>query len=85
MPNMQMHLEQYKKYVKVNPTDIRGRKRCKILSISQWIGRSKSYSDIKVAIMPIVNSRFADFSPAFGTKSILKSILHSSRKGSTGN
>jgi len=75
-------LVQYKKYVKLNPTDIRGEKGVKSCQLSvDWEGQPTRY---KVAIMPIVNSRFSDFSPAFGNKEYTEIYFASSRKGSTG-
>lgn len=75
-------LAQYKKYVKLNPTDIRGEKGVKSCQLSvDWEGQPTRY---KVAIMPIVNSRFSDFSPAFANKEYTEIYFVSSRKGSTG-
>ncbi|OUV74686.1 MAG: hypothetical protein CBC83_03460 [Flavobacteriales bacterium TMED123] len=75
-------LEQYKKYVKLNPTDIRGEKGVKSCKLAvDWEANPTRY---KVAIMPIVNSRYADFSPAFGNKEYTEIYFASSRKGSTG-
>ena len=75
-------LEQYRRYVKLNPTDIRGEKGVKSCQLSvDWEANPTRY---KVAIMPIVNSRFADFSPAFGNKEYTEIYFASSRKGSTG-
>ena len=77
-------LEQYKKYVKLNPTDIRGEKGVKSCKLAaDWVANPTRY---RVSIMPIVNSRYADFSPAFGnTQDYNELYFVSSRKGSTGD
>ena len=76
-------LKQYKKYVKLNPTDIRGEKGVKSCQLAMdWEVNPTRY---KVAIMPIVNSRYSDFSPAFGNKDYTEIYFSSSRKGSTGS
>ena len=53
-------LEQYKKYVQLNPTDIRGEIGVKSCNYSiEWLSNPTRY---KVELMPIVNSRYSDFS-----------------------
>ncbi len=76
-------LEQYKKYVKLNPTDIRGEKGVISCQLAvKWEANPTRYN---VAIMPIVNSRYSDFSPAFGNKEYTEIYFPSSRKGSSGS
>ena len=75
-------LVQYKKYVKLNPTDIRGEKGVKSCQLAvDWEANPTRY---KIALMPIVNSKYSDFSPAFGNKEYTEIYFTSSRKGSTG-
>ena len=55
-------LVQYKKYVKLNPTDIRGEKGVNSCQLAvDWEANPTRY---KIALMPIVNSKYSDFSPA---------------------
>ncbi len=75
-------LQEYKKYVKLNPTDIRGEKGVKSCQLAMdWEVKPTRY---KVALMPIINSRYSDFSPAFGNKNYTEIYFASSRKGSAG-
>ena len=46
-----------------------------------WLANPTRYI---VKSMPIVNSRYSDFSPAFGNKEYTEIYFASSRKGSTG-
>tara|TARA_B100000959_G_scaffold78905_1_gene83717 strand:+ start:2648 stop:4738 length:2091 start_codon:yes stop_codon:yes gene_type:complete len=76
-------LQEYKKYVKLNPTDIRGEKGVKSCQLAMdWEVKPTRY---KVALMPIINSRYSDFSPAFGNKNYTEIYFASSRKGSAGS
>ena len=71
--------EQYKKYIKLNPTDVRGEigvKSCDYAN--EWLAKPTRY---KVELMPIVNSRYSDFSPAFGNGDYTELYFTSSRKG----
>ncbi len=75
-------LVQYKKYVKLNPTDIRGEKGVKSCQLAvDWEANPTRY---KIALMPIINSKYNDFSPAFGNKEYTEIYFTSSRKGSAG-
>ena len=70
-------LEQYKKYVQLNPTDIRGEIGVKSCNYSiEWLSNPTRY---KVELMPIINSRY-DFSPSFGNGDYSRYILHHQEK-----
>ena len=72
-------LEQYKKYVQLNPTDIRGEIGVKSCNYSiEWLSNPTRY---KVELMPIINSRYSDFSPSFGNGDYSEIYFTSSRKG----
>ena len=74
-------LKQYEKYVKLNPTDIKGEKGVKSCQMSvNWIADPTTY---KIALMPIVNSKYLDFSPAFGNKDYTEIYFSSNRPNST--
>jgi len=75
-------LQQYKKYLKLNPTDIRGEKGVKSCQLA--VNWEKNPTRYEIALMPIVNSKYSDFSPAFGNKNYTEIYFTSSRKGSTG-
>ena len=72
-------LEQYQKYVQLNPTDVRGEIGVKSCNYSiEWLSNPTRY---KVELMPIINSRYSDFSPSFGNGDYSEIYFTSSRKG----
>jgi len=74
---------QYKKYVQLNPSDVRGEQGLKSCEYAtDWIDNPTRY---KVEIMPLVNSRFGDFSPAFGNGDYTELYFTSSRSGGISN
>jgi peptidoglycan-associated lipoprotein len=74
---------QYKKYVQLNPTDVAGEMGLKSCDYSiNWLANPTRY---KVEIMPLVNSRFSDFSPSFGNGEYSELYFTSSRSGGFSN
>ena len=74
---------QYKKYIQLNPTDITGEMGLKSCDYSiNWLANPTRY---KVEIMPLVNSRFSDFSPSFGNGEYSELYFTSSRSGGFSN
>jgi len=74
---------QYKKYIKLNPTDVAGEMGLKSCDYSiSWLASPTRY---KVEIMPLVNSRFSDFSPSFGNSEYSEIYFTSSRSGGFSN
>jgi peptidoglycan-associated lipoprotein len=70
---------QYTKYVQLNPTDVRGEMGLKSCDFtSKWKDIPTRY---KIQLMPVVNSRFSDFSSAFGNGEYSELYFTSSRKG----
>lgn len=70
---------QYTKYVQLNPTDVRGEMGLKSCDFAlKWKDVPTRY---KVELMPLVNSRFSDFSPTFGNEDYSELYFTSSRKG----
>ncbi len=70
---------QYTKYVQFNPTDVRGEMGLKSCNFAlKWQDQPTRY---RVWIMPVVNSRFSDFSPAFGNGDYSELFFTSSREG----
>ena len=71
--------DQYKQYVKLNPTDIKGEMGLRSCEFSQqWLSNPTRY---KVVLMPLVNSRYNDYSPSFGTSEYNELYFTSSREG----
>jgi peptidoglycan-associated lipoprotein len=74
---------QYKKYIQLNPTDVTGEMGLKSCDYSiNWLENPTRY---KVEIMPLVNSRFSDFSPSFGNGEYSELYFTSSRSGGFSN
>ena len=74
---------QYKKYIQLNPTDVTGEMGLKSCDYSiNWFANPTRY---KVEIMPLVNSRFSDFSPSFGNGEYSELYFTSSRSGGFSN
>ena len=72
-------LVQYQKYIQLNPSDVngeKGRKSCELAV--EWINNPTRY---KVFLLPLVNSRCSDFSPAFGNEDYNEIYFTSSRTG----
>ena len=70
---------QYAKYIQLNPTDVRGEMGLKSCNFAlQWKDEPTRYS---VELMPVVNSRFSDFSPAFGNGEYSELYFTSTREG----
>ena len=70
---------QYKKYMELNPTDVRGEMGLKSCNfILKWKDVPTRY---KVELMPLVNTRFSDFSPAFGNGEYSELYFTSTREG----
>lgn len=75
----ELALKQYQKYLELNPEDVNGEigvKSCEFAM--QWKDKPTRY---EVALMPLVNSRFSDFSPAFGNDDYTEMYFTSSRSG----
>ena len=71
--------EQYQKYVQLNPADISGEMGLKSCDYAlNWIENPTRY---KVELMPLINSRFSDFSPSFGNGEYSEVYFTSSRSG----
>ena len=74
---------QYKKYLELNPTDVRGEMGLKSCNFAlKWKDVPTRY---KVELMPLLNSRFSDFSPAFGNGEYSELYFTSSREGGLTN
>jgi peptidoglycan-associated lipoprotein len=70
---------QYTKYIQLNPTDVRGEMGLKSCDFSlKWKDIPTRY---KVEIMSVVNTRFSDFSPAFGNEDYSELYFTSTREG----
>ncbi|MDC0204742.1 OmpA family protein [Flavobacteriales bacterium] len=75
--------DQYKKYMKLNPTDIKGEMGLRSCEFAQqWLSNPTRY---KVVLMPLVNSRYNDYSPSFGTSEYDELYFTSSREGGLTN
>ena len=75
--------EQYQKYIQLNPSDISGEMGLKSCDYAiNWLDNPTRY---KVEIMPLVNSRFSDFSPSFGNGEYSEIYFTSSRSGGFSN
>ena len=72
-------VEQYKKYIQLNPTDVNGEKGLRSCEFAvQWQSNPTRY---EVELTPLINSRFNDFSPAFGNGDYSEIYFTSSRSG----
>jgi len=70
---------QYTKYIQLNPTDVNGEMGLKSCDFAlKWKDLPTRY---KVELMPLVNSRNSDYSPAFGNGEYTEMYFTSSRKG----
>jgi peptidoglycan-associated lipoprotein len=70
---------QYTKYMQLNPTDVNGEMGLKSCDFAlKWKDLPTRY---KVELMPLVNSRNSDYSPAFGNGEYTEMYFTSSRKG----
>jgi peptidoglycan-associated lipoprotein len=70
---------QYKKYIQLNPTDVRGEMGLKSCDFAlKWKDVPTRY---KIETMSVVNSRFSDFSPAFGNEDYSELYYTSTREG----
>jgi len=70
---------QYTKYIQLNPTDVSGEMGLKSCDFAlKWKDLPTRY---KVELMPLVNSRNSDYSPAFGNGEYTEMYFTSSRKG----
>jgi len=70
---------QYTKYIQLNPTDVRGEMGLKSCNFAlKWKDLPTRY---KVELMPVVNSRFSDFSASFGNGEYSEMYFTSSRTG----
>ena len=75
--------EQYQKYVQLNPADVSGEMGLKSCDYAlNWIDNPTRY---KVELMPLINSRFSDFSPSFGNGEYSEVYFTSSRSGGFSN
>jgi len=71
--------EQYKKYLKLNPTDVNGELGLKSCEYSvKWLDKPTRY---QVELMPVLNSRSNDYSVAFGKGDYSELFFTSSRDG----
>lgn len=76
-------INQYSKYIQFNPTDVRGEMGLKSCDFAlKWKDSPTRY---KVQLMPFVNSRFSDFSPAFGNGDYSELFFTSTREGGVSN
>tara|TARA_B100001758_G_scaffold143421_1_gene123516 strand:+ start:9019 stop:11022 length:2004 start_codon:yes stop_codon:yes gene_type:complete len=74
---------QYTKYIQLNPVDVRGEMGLKSCNFAlKWKDVPTRY---KVELMPVVNSRFSDYSPAFGNGEYSELYFTSSREGGLTN
>ena len=72
-------VNQYTKYIQLNPVDVRGEMGLKSCNFAlKWKDVPTRY---KVELMPVVNSRFSDYSPAFGNGEYSELYFTSSREG----
>jgi len=72
-------VNQYTKYIQLNPADVRGEMGLKSCNFAlKWKDAPTRY---RVELMPIVNSRFSDYSPAFGNGEYSELYFTSSREG----
>ncbi len=70
---------QYEKYIELNPNDVNGEMGLKSCDFAlKWKSLPTRY---KVDLMPLVNSRNSDFSPAFGNGEYTEMYFTSSRLG----
>ena len=75
--------EQYQKYIQLNPADISGEMGLKSCDYAiNWLENPTRY---KVELMPLINSRFSDFSPSFGNGEYSEVYFTSSRSGGFSN
>ena len=75
--------EQYQKYIQLNPTDISGEMGLKSCDYAlSWLSNPTRY---QVELMPLINSRFSDFSPSFGNGEYSEVFFTSSRSGGFSN
>jgi peptidoglycan-associated lipoprotein len=75
--------DQYQKYIQLNPSDVTGEMGLKSCNYAiSWLDNRTRY---KVEIMPLVNSRFSDFSPSFGNGEYSEIYFTSSRNGGFSN
>jgi len=69
---------QYTKYIQLNPTDVRGEMGLKSCNFAlKWKDLPTRY---KVELMPVVNSRYSDYSASFGNGEYTELYFSSSRK-----
>ena len=79
MGNLDEAVIQYNKYIELNPNDVRGEMGLKSCAFAKkWRDVPTRY---QVELMPVVNSRFSDFSPAFGNGEYSELYFTSSRSG----
>ena len=70
---------QYTKYMQLNPTDVKGEMGLKSCDFAlKWKNTPTRY---KVELMPLINSRNSDYSPAFGNGEYSELYFTSSREG----
>ena len=70
---------QYTKYIQLNPTDVNGEMGLRSCDFAlKWKDTPTRY---KVELMPLVNSRNSDYSPAFGNGDYSELYFTSSREG----
>jgi peptidoglycan-associated lipoprotein len=75
--------EQYQKYIQLNPTDVSGEMGLKSCDYAiSWLSKPTRY---QVELMPLINSRFSDFSPSFGNGEYSEVFFTSSRSGGFSN
>ena len=75
--------EQYQKYIQLNPTDVSGEMGLKSCDYAlSWLSNPTRY---QVELMPLINSRFSDFSPSFGNGDYSEVFFTSSRSGGFSN
>ena len=74
---------QYKKYIELNPSDVSGEMGLKSCDFAlKWNNQPTRY---KVELMPLVNSRNSDYSPAFGNGEYSELYFTSAREGGLTN
>ena len=74
---------QYQKYIQLNPTDVSGEMGLKSCDYAlSWLSNPTRY---QVELMPLINSRFSDFSPSFGNGEYSEVFFTSSRSGGFSN
>jgi peptidoglycan-associated lipoprotein len=75
--------EQYQKYIQLNPTDVSGEMGLKSCDYDlSWLSKPTRY---QVELMPLINTRFSDFSPSFGNGEYSEVFFTSSRSGGFSN